>query len=343
MAKIERQSNVEFIRILAMVFIVVGHVILHGTHDSLPGSEWVKAVTVTGVNLFVLISGYWGIRLNVKSFLNIIGIVVFYAALGLLAYCTFFKQPVLKSQITSILLPLSKYGSYWFVSCYLMLMLFSPALNVVLKRASNHWYIGALSVLVYVSCVSGWWFQNPINIHGYTVFNMIFIYFLGHGIRRFDLSVKLRPYSWICLYVMFTSFVLLMSFMAKGRFLMYNNPFVVLAAVSLFCLILNAKFQSTVINGFAKCMFPVYLIQEGAFGKKIYEILYEYGVSRSFISGGYLSVLCLYIVALFAAALTIEPIRKRVMTKPVALLSDMVSEKLHGLARAIDDKINSGR
>lgn len=333
----ERQSNVEFIRIMAMVFIVLGHVVLHGTHDSLPGSEFIKAVTITGVNLFVLISGYWGIRLSFKSFFNIIGSVVFYSALSIIIAYILFEQSVSANQVIQIFFPLSRYNQYWFVSCYLMLMLLSPAINVVLESVSNRWYVYALVILAYISCVSGWWFENPINANGYSAFNMVFIYILGHGIGRFNLPSVLKPRTWFILYTIFTVVVFLMFYVAKGRASFYNNPFTILAAVSLFCLILNTNFHRRTINRIALCMFPVYLIQEGVVRKYLYTILYECGSKCNFLGGRYLALVGLYMAALFVVALIIEPVRKKMMTRPIMLLSGLFSYGLERVTGFIAD------
>ena len=73
-----RNSNIELLRIIAMMFIVIWHISVHAQKGELPSHNYIAAITTTGVNLFVLISGYWGIKLKWKSLLNILSIVVFY-------------------------------------------------------------------------------------------------------------------------------------------------------------------------------------------------------------------------------------------------------------------------
>lgn len=45
MAKSVRQSNIEVLRIIAMIFIVIGHIVFHGTHNSIVGSTIFKTIT----------------------------------------------------------------------------------------------------------------------------------------------------------------------------------------------------------------------------------------------------------------------------------------------------------
>lgn len=285
MKRLDRQSNVEFLRIIAMLFIVVGHIVLHGTHDSIPGGEIIKSFTVVGVNLFVMISGYFSIRLNLKSFLNVLTTVVFYSFTSIILCVLIYKQHFPITTVLGACLPMSVYGTYWFVSCYMLLMLLSPAINRITDTMSNKSFVGILAAFAYVSCVSGWLFKNPVNSNGYTVFNFVFIYLIGHGIRRFNIPKVIKPFSWLIVYLSLVALLFLMFRYAKGRAPYYNNPITILAAVSLLSLVLNWKFQNKAINVMASCMFPVYLIQDGFFGQRLYVFLYEKGVEFGFRGG----------------------------------------------------------
>lgn len=321
MVKSVRQSNIELLRIIAMIFIVVGHVVLHGTHNQFPGSDIIKSITITGVNLFVMISGYFSIRLSFKSFLNIVGTVIFYNFLSIILCVLIFNQLFPIAKIIGAFFPMSLSGSYWFVSCYLMLMVLSPAINIVLENASNLQYMGILAVVAYISCVSGWIFRNPINDFGYSTFNMSFIYLIGHGIRRFRLKDRMKPYFWISLYIVCTVCIFLMHYISDSRVFNYNNPLIIVSAVSLFCYIQNLEFRSRSINWIAACMFPVYLIQDGYFGQRIYSLLYDKGVEYSF-GGGYYAIIAGYFIILFLTAIIVERLRMKIMNKPIIAFSD---------------------
>ena len=64
----ERQSNIEFLRVIAMIFIVLWHVSIHAQKGELPTHNYIGAVTTTGVNLFLLITGYFSLKLRWNSF-----------------------------------------------------------------------------------------------------------------------------------------------------------------------------------------------------------------------------------------------------------------------------------
>lgn len=324
--KVERKSNIEFLRIIAMTFIVIGHIVLHGTHNSVCGSSFIRSITTTGVDLFVMISGYFCIRLSPKSLFNIIGTVLFYSIINILLCMLIFKQSLAIKEVIGVCLPMSLYGTYWFVSCYLMLMLLSPAINIVLEKTSNRRFLGILAIVAYISCVSGWLFRNPINDTGFTTFNMVFIYLLGHGIRRFNLSKRSNSYIWLALYIFCTFILNVLLLVLGGQTLHYNSPILILASVSLFCVVLNFNFFSKTINAIALCMFPVYLIQDGYFGQHFYDILYDKGVEYHF-GGIYFCYIIIYFVTLFAVSYIMEYLRKRIMTKPVRKLSVFFSNQ----------------
>ena len=79
---LSRDSNIELLRLVCMFFIVCHHFCVHAvfpeTLDSdVPLSQGVVLSTIIegflfiGVNCFVLISGYYGVKLKKKSLLNL--------------------------------------------------------------------------------------------------------------------------------------------------------------------------------------------------------------------------------------------------------------------------------
>ena len=63
----QRSSNLDFLRCLAMFLIVLGHFFTHGCGESVNSRFDVKSmtsVTVLGVDLFFLLSGYFSLTNN---------------------------------------------------------------------------------------------------------------------------------------------------------------------------------------------------------------------------------------------------------------------------------------
>lgn len=321
-----RQSDKELIRIIAMFFIVMWHIFLHGgSGDDLPGADFIRGITLTGVNLFVLISGWFGICLNWRSLLNLYTTVFFYMMVSLLVVHFAFNYQIVSANVIDLFFPMSrKSGLYWFVSCYFMLMLFSPAINFFLKRSSTKQYLLLLFILCYLSCFSGFLFNNSINMNGYNTFHFVFMYVLGNGLRRLDIPAKLKRKYWLGIYTMSTVFVLVLLHFTLSKGIRYNNPFLILAAVCLFCYISSFKFESNGVNYIAKFMFPVYLVQEGYCGLYAYKWLHDCSLG---IELKYLGSIVVYLIGLLLITIVVESTRHKFISPLIDSVAARISAR----------------
>ena len=79
-----RESNIELLRIVLMLLIIARHIIMYSGKLSDKGtSEYyitniARSISVCSVNTFIIISGYFGIRLNLTKILKIEARVLFY-------------------------------------------------------------------------------------------------------------------------------------------------------------------------------------------------------------------------------------------------------------------------
>ncbi len=321
----ERQSNIEALRVIAMTFIVLWHVSIHAQKGELPTHNYIGAITITGVNLFLLITGYFGLKLRWSSFLNIVAIVVFYTALSIVLNTGIFGIKPTLGNIVQVFAPMS-FTQYWFVGCYFILMLLSPAINFVAENTNRKQYLYILGILLYLSCISGLLFKNKININGFCAMHFITMYWVGNAIKKFDVKEFLKTKYFIAIYSIATLSIFVTKELNIGTY-SYNNPLLIIAATSLFCIVAKQKFTSNGINWLAQFMFPVYLLQDSHFGFNIYKKLYTIGVTESFCSTKYFLVILLYIAALFIGAILLEKTRQAIMNKPVKKLSDFLNKK----------------
>lgn len=89
-SNLSRESSYELIRVLAQFFIVFYHIFLFfiypATHSQLHKAIWLPLHI--GVILFVLISGFFGIRVSVKGLVKLAGMMfVLYIPLSLVNLC----------------------------------------------------------------------------------------------------------------------------------------------------------------------------------------------------------------------------------------------------------------
>ena len=159
--RIKRNSNLEILRIIAMIFIIAHHFTIHGMADvnfiASNSNNYViyflGILGKIGVNIFILISAYFMIdsKFTFRKFLTLGGEVYFYALLFLLIFVEFITPP---SPLTVMdygiaLLPIS-HSAYWFVTGYIVLMVLSPFLNKFIKSMSKSSLIKLLSVLLVI-------------------------------------------------------------------------------------------------------------------------------------------------------------------------------------------------
>ncbi|CUQ12524.1 Uncharacterised protein [Parabacteroides distasonis] len=76
-----RNSSIELLRIFTMASVLMGHSFGHGAHGEV-SYDGLFLLWGVCINVFLLISGYYGINLRVKSFLNLTGMVLFYHLLS---------------------------------------------------------------------------------------------------------------------------------------------------------------------------------------------------------------------------------------------------------------------
>ncbi len=138
-----RSSNIELLRIVSMVLIVMFHFRVHGSWPAegpLASDIAVECLSFggkLGVNCFVLITGYFMVsgRLRLASLLRVVLETWFYSFALLSIFLIADPTLVTEEKLRRALMPIVS-GEYWFVTCYLALMVVSPFLNVLYRQLS---------------------------------------------------------------------------------------------------------------------------------------------------------------------------------------------------------------
>lgn len=139
--KKQRDSNLELLRIVAIVLIIMMHVFAVTSKASYVSplnvsiGHWVNAIGNCGVSCFLLISGYYGIRFHIDKFSHIIVLSKFYSVLLVLVAIWCATDNVMPAVTTNFLYSL--FHDNWFVSCYVVLMLLSKYLNLLCEKLSR--------------------------------------------------------------------------------------------------------------------------------------------------------------------------------------------------------------
>lgn len=157
----QRQTGLDLLRIVSMLMIVTLHALRHGgVLSSVTATGpvlfcWtLEALAFTGVNCFVLLSGYFLVRAEFRlQRLWKLWAQVFFYSIGLYLIAVLCgAESFSVVQTAKFLLP-TLLRKYWFFTTYVSLVLLSPFLNLLLVRLSRRQFQLLLAVLVGLFCV----------------------------------------------------------------------------------------------------------------------------------------------------------------------------------------------
>ncbi|MBR1666993.1 MAG: hypothetical protein IJ693_01800 [Bacteroidaceae bacterium] len=302
-----------------MLLIVLGHIIM--VHHDANETEYIishftRPFSIVAVNVFILISGYFGIRFKTYRLVQLSCQTWFYSvAIFLLVVALGLHTINVRVDILAFLPIFSK--QYWFITAYFVLYCIAPFINHAIENTNHHIFQKGLFVgfLLFYIWPTLCYLVNTNQLvldAGYGIVNFIYLYIFGRYIRLFHTETK-TPQFYLTIYV--ASSVLLFFFQyALSHFLgfefsswlSYNTLFVFVAAIALFMFFKNLNFHSHIVNVLAAPCLAVYLVHLSPYGwKQIIQVL-QIEESRGLI---YILMLVSYPIIIYAFGFCIERIR----------------------------------
>lgn len=280
----QRQSNFELLRIAAMVMIVFHHFAIHGgfayegTERSIP-RLWYHFIIMggkIGVNLFVLISGYFLIQSTATGIdpgrvLKLWGTVAFYSAA---IYGILFIRKFSVTHFLGCFLPITK-RAWWFASTYFVLYLIHPSINRLLRALDKKSYQRLLLLTLLLWCVI------PTILDEYFESNYLLwfmtLYALAGYMRLYGLNPAFVRYSGVLagVFAVLTyasSVTAIVWETGRDPFAYYGMQKLptLLVSVFLFLAFANLKISwNRWINLISSATFGVYLIHDNAFVRNL--------------------------------------------------------------------------
>ncbi len=190
----ERQSNMELLRLVAMMMILVMHMDYGAfglpTAESVEqapmttfGRIFVEHLCLVAVNVYVLISGWFGIRPRMKSFVRLMLQVAMYSIIITGAFLLLGKTTFKIGYVTDMLI-IGK--QYWFVVSYLLLYLVSPILNTFVEHSSKREFQWMLLVFFGFQFVYSWIFGLEEFAGGYSALSFMGLYLLARYVKIYE-------------------------------------------------------------------------------------------------------------------------------------------------------------
>ena len=292
MVKKARESNIELLRILS----ILGVILLHYNHPDIggamaaarPGSinqifvYFTESVFIVAVNLFILITGYFLSTSQKRQPYKILWLFVQVIAFSLGLYIV---EIILGSATFSWkTLLMELVPDNYFVLLYSTLYFISPYINLLLQKMERSALrkmlilFGILfSVLPTLVDLSGdilnkswnglYTISSQGSQQGYTMVNFVLMYMLGAYLRRDD-SKQEKPAHLVLAILGNAVLLTLWSFLGNSfglptdrSGLAYCNPLIIINAVLIFRLFQHITIkESRIINGLAKGVFTVFLL-----------------------------------------------------------------------------------
>jgi hypothetical protein len=337
--RLERDSNAELLRIICIFIILLHHFCVHALYPevlqlNMSGYSWdshllllCHAFLYIGVNCFILISGWYGIKPKWRSFINLYLIYAFY---NLLSPCKHIVKAMLNGEgfvlpysahdiVMQTILPFS-HGHLWFMSCYLGLFLAAPLLNAAVTYMNKQQHAYVLLLLTIANVYFGN-FQSMqlINANGFTLANFIYLYLIGSYLRNY-LSIETidenrwRMFGIYCVCgLLWGVFSMMEAYHLHVPFwhaFTYNNPVLLLTSIFFFLFMMSWHFKSKFVNYIAASMLGIYMLNEGV---AIYGNIAPY--AHHFTPVVQLAFWFALSIAFFIAGLCVDQIRI-ILTKP---------------------------
>lgn len=275
-----RQSNIELLRLLSMLMIMVWHFNGHAIcpNNSTIISNFFQSLTVPATTIFVLISGYFGIRFRVRSVFKLYLQCFIWGLVSYLLYCVCSHQPIGIALLGRLFA--FTHNKWWFIDCYLYLMFAAPLLNIAIENMSKKTYQHVLALCTFVVLYFGYCRRTGDDTWGTCALHFMYIYMVGRYIHEHVSIEAIHQKRWLwlsvfggCSMVTFGLSLLALYYDSLPCWLAaypYNSPWTMLAAISLLLFALSFEFENKVVNWLASSSLSGYLFQDSIyFGFKV--------------------------------------------------------------------------
>ena len=345
MEKKGRNSGIELLRILSlfMIFWMHGAASAYGNKFGEIAGILISVIGNMGVACFVLISGYYGIKLNIKKMMHLDLMLVFFSWLSLLMQFVWGK-PVGGEAILSYLLPVIGKQS-WYFTCYFALVFLSPFLNEMVEKLGEHRLKQLLvTMLVIFSVVTTVFFFDINEDGGKGVVHMTMLYLIGRylGVYKTEKVYETKKLVKVFLVTAGINFMLnlalyLVSGSVQNRYARDNSLFTIIQAICVFLIFRNIYFENQRINRLAKHVPAVFMFE---WTLRVAIVTYVYNYVTCADKWYYVIVTFVIAMVLIVVGSAIDWVRIAVLHRPETWLVDKVYTVGEKIVKDIGQKIN---
>lgn len=280
----ERNTNLDVLRCVAMLCIVLCHVYQHDkaiVQETATRDFLFLNLIRWHVDVFLCLSGWFGMKFSLKKFGKIWGVMAFYSGISI----------AIGRFVLGDATPIKIDGG-WFGNAYLCLLLIVPFLNAGIeglllrgvKLAWMAWFGFAAMITINWISPTAYFGISAWDIHSHTLVNMVYVYFTARIFKLTGLMEHVRGWHVCVAVIVFVGGCLVLG----NRRTDYIAPYTVAMAIAM--LALFEKFLKVpawlgrLCVWISPSMFGVYLLHgPTSFGKYFHRVplrfLVEHGVS----------------------------------------------------------------
>lgn len=281
-----RESNLELLRIVAMSMILWIHFFRYAGPVYATGTFRItETFCIYAVDLYVLISGWFTIRTTWRSVIRLWLYTLFFIVAVVCGHLAITGTPPGSWQAVrnAVFAPFSD-SHLWFLGVYFALMVLAPVLNRGIRGISLHDMRLFILALTFLEFYSDYLFNNSHDKFGVSLYNFIYLYYLGRYLREEPWIKKIPTWSLflaaaalIAAYCTSELYFLLYRYEALETFTHYtirhNSPLVVGVSALLVLFFSRLQFHSKAVNYVASASLGCYIIQEGLWNNDWYTFL----------------------------------------------------------------------
>lgn len=271
-----------------------------------------EIICVGAVDLFVLISGWFGIRTSRKSLAKFLFqsffIITFVNVIGVATSNVIGLRVLINESLF--------FSHAWFVVAYLGLFTLSPILNAFVKQSSYRVFritiVAFFALQTFFGCIR----ESVGFCQGYSIISFIGLYLLGRFAKIYH-NHNTKYGKWLAIgalvacNLLFILSITINSETIKNMACNYTSPLIIAAMLGVVLWVGAIKpFYSRLINFIAASAFSVYLIHMcNQWSASLYRMT-AIKIYDSFSGIHYISAIVLFMVAVFMLGVIVDQIRK---------------------------------
>lgn len=273
----QRLSSIELLRIFAILGVLVDHVGMVAGLLPTGGDIVTKplasianifflSLAIGSVDVFVLISGWFGIKATKRGLAKFLYQVFFLIWIILIFFAIYSPQAINSSTLKG---SFCIYDGYWFIVAYLGLYILSPILNAFCEKATKTQFRFLLIALYAFQCYFTWLTGYIDYYKGYGITFFCILYLTARYIRLYNIKFIQNHggaiFSAITIAITIITALGLRYTGTALRMLRYDNPMVIISSLGVLMFFLKWQFKSKIVNRLAMSVFAVYIIHFNPF------------------------------------------------------------------------------